>query len=76
MLRLASINLQHIDESIVCANVRMGTNLFLVNIVSNMVFVLCLRNIGPPTRHEFDIFDMPLLPFELEVAIDGKEESI
>jgi hypothetical protein len=41
-----------------------------------MGFVLCLWTICPPTRHEFDIFNTPFLPFELEVTINGEEESI
>lgn len=75
MPRLAHINLSHINESVLykCED---ETNLFLVNVVSNMALVLRLRNVGPPTRHKFDIFDPPFLPFKLEVAIDCKEENI
>ena len=38
--------------------------------------LVLLWTIYPPTRHEFDIFNTPFLPFEFEITIDGEEESI
>ena len=75
MPRFACINLSNRNKSRVY-EYKDDTNLFLVDIVSNMGLVLFLRTIGPPTRHEFDIFNTPCLPFEFEVAVDGEEESV
>ena len=41
-----------------------------------MGLVFRLWTICPPTRHEFDIFNTPFLPFELEITIDGEEQRI
>ena len=51
-------------------------NLQLVNVVSNMTFVIGLGNIGSQTRHELDVIDISFLPFELEVTVDSNVEDI
>ena len=50
--------------------------LWLINIISNMGLILFLRNIGPQTRHKLYIFEIPLLSFELEVAVNSNIESV
>ena len=59
-----------------CTKYKSDTNLLLLNIVSDMGLVFRLWTICPPTRHEFDIFNTPFLPFELEITIDGEEQRI
>jgi hypothetical protein len=44
--------------------------------VGNMSFVLGFWNISHPSWHEFNVFEMSFLPFELEVPIDGDIEHI
>jgi hypothetical protein len=53
-----------------------ATNLFLLNKVRDMRFVLALRNVSPPTRHEVNILDVSFLPFELEVAVNSDKQRI
>jgi hypothetical protein len=52
------------------------TNLRFIHIIRNVRLVLVLRDISPPSGHQFHIFEVPFFAFELEVSIDGDEESI
>ena len=56
MLRFTCINLANRNKSRVY-EYKDDTNLFLVDVVSNMGLVLFFWTISPPTRHEFDIFN-------------------
>ena len=54
----------------------LGTHLGLIDIISNVSLIRCLGNISTPSRHKFHIVKMTLLPFELEVGVDGNIERI
>lgn len=41
-----------------------------------MGFIFGFWNIGTPARHKLYILEISLLPFELEVAVDGNVEGI
>ena len=41
-----------------------------------MSLIFSFRNISPPAGHEFDILDIALLPFQLEVTVDSNIENI
>jgi hypothetical protein len=48
----------------------------LIDIVCKMSSVLCIIDISPPSRHEFDISKVAFFPFEFEVTIHGDIENI
>jgi len=52
------------------------TYLSLIDVVGNMGVVLGLRNIGSPSWHEFNVFEISCLAFKLEVGIDGNIERV
>jgi hypothetical protein len=54
----------------------LGTNIGLINIISDVCLIGCLGNISTPSRHEFHIVKIALFPFELEVGVNGNIESI
>lgn len=54
----------------------LGTHLGLIDIISDVSLIRCLGNVSTPSRHKFHVVKMTLLPFELEVGVDGHIESI
>jgi len=73
VLRFTSVDLSQISQAL---DVKITTNLCFVNVICNVVLVLGLRNIGPPPRHQFYIFEVPFFAFKFEVSANSDEESI